>query len=638
MNRPVSVNARRVDLTTELPLQIGGARIDPAAYEITIAGVSARMQPQTLKVLIALHDRIGHVVTRDELVDRCWDGRIVGEDVINRCISLLRRIAADPGGFRIETIPRSGYRLIESGQPTPFKLHRLGAVAGIAVLCIALAFAASRKLPQAQRNPPPPTIAVLAFPSSPDNVAREASSSLRDAVSDFLSNSGFPVRLSETESGAPQADYLIAGDVRSSGNVIRATIQMKEIGRGILVYSRQFDEPVQQAKLLPEQAAASIAASLTSTEALIALDRRHPSDPAATKELMQALTLDVENKDPLRAYAIARRAARGEPNSPVAQLALALSTASALGDLPQDQRWSAVVAARAAAERIRSLAPEFGNVYTLWCRLHSPMRIAECEDQLRLGMRIDPDAPDVAAELSSLLNATGRVDEALQLSEESLANDPYNPAKLGREIRLLESVGRERDAKPLFERALRYWPDDPSIFWSRFVGVVSRGHFKATEALSRELGSGRMPVDKEPAAELFRAVDNHDLPGARRACSAERLRWTTSALCITALSRLGDLDRAFAIANRIEPPIDASSPQRAERLWLQQPGGFSISFFSSPATAELRHDPRFPAFAASLGLLDYWRRDRLPDFCTVRHEAVCATIVHPLASLPKERP
>ncbi|MEZ0243991.1 MAG: hypothetical protein ACAH11_11495, partial [Sphingomonas sp.] len=44
---------------------------------------------------------------------RCWEGRIVGEDAINRVISRLRRSAGECGGaFRIETVNKVGYRLV----------------------------------------------------------------------------------------------------------------------------------------------------------------------------------------------------------------------------------------------------------------------------------------------------------------------------------------------------------------------------------------------------------------------------------------------------------------------------------------------------------------------------------------------
>jgi Tol biopolymer transport system component len=64
-----------------------------------------------MQVLVALFQANGHVVSRDELIVRCWEGRIVGEDAINRAIGRLRRLSEADSGFQIETIPRVGYRL-----------------------------------------------------------------------------------------------------------------------------------------------------------------------------------------------------------------------------------------------------------------------------------------------------------------------------------------------------------------------------------------------------------------------------------------------------------------------------------------------------------------------------------------------
>jgi tetratricopeptide (TPR) repeat protein len=76
-------------------------------------------------VLVALARADGGILSRDDLTRRCWEGRVVGEDAINRVISRLRR-AADTigqGGFRIETITKVGYRLICEGQSTDVLPH-----------------------------------------------------------------------------------------------------------------------------------------------------------------------------------------------------------------------------------------------------------------------------------------------------------------------------------------------------------------------------------------------------------------------------------------------------------------------------------------------------------------------------------
>jgi Tol biopolymer transport system component/DNA-binding winged helix-turn-helix (wHTH) protein len=70
-------------------------------------------------VLIALHQAGGQVVSRDELIARCWDGRIVGEDAINRAISRVRELGRSLGdAFQLETISKVGYRLVLSPADT----------------------------------------------------------------------------------------------------------------------------------------------------------------------------------------------------------------------------------------------------------------------------------------------------------------------------------------------------------------------------------------------------------------------------------------------------------------------------------------------------------------------------------------
>lgn len=68
-----------------------------------------------MQVLVALARNRGRVISRDELVEACWESRAVSEDAIHRVLSRLRQVAADIGGasFSIQTIRGVGYRLIE---------------------------------------------------------------------------------------------------------------------------------------------------------------------------------------------------------------------------------------------------------------------------------------------------------------------------------------------------------------------------------------------------------------------------------------------------------------------------------------------------------------------------------------------
>ena len=75
-----------------------------------------------MQVFVALAREDGGIVTRDELILRCWGGRIVGDDAIHRAIFRLRQVASEigRGSFTVETITKVGYRLVPvSTGPSP---------------------------------------------------------------------------------------------------------------------------------------------------------------------------------------------------------------------------------------------------------------------------------------------------------------------------------------------------------------------------------------------------------------------------------------------------------------------------------------------------------------------------------------
>jgi DNA-binding winged helix-turn-helix (wHTH) protein/tetratricopeptide (TPR) repeat protein len=107
----------RVILAHELPFHIGALAVHPSIRQIERGERHETLEPRVMQVLVALARAGGGIVTRDELIESCWDGRVVGDDSINRVLSRIRRVAADLGGgaFAIETIARVGYRLIPVG-------------------------------------------------------------------------------------------------------------------------------------------------------------------------------------------------------------------------------------------------------------------------------------------------------------------------------------------------------------------------------------------------------------------------------------------------------------------------------------------------------------------------------------------
>lgn len=108
-----------VVLAHETPFTIGNLSVDPPTRQISGAGRNETLEPRVMQVLVALFRAEGRILTRDELIAQCWDGRIVSEDAINRTIFRLRQVAGTigEGSFKIETVTKVGYRLIAGSVP-----------------------------------------------------------------------------------------------------------------------------------------------------------------------------------------------------------------------------------------------------------------------------------------------------------------------------------------------------------------------------------------------------------------------------------------------------------------------------------------------------------------------------------------
>jgi DNA-binding winged helix-turn-helix (wHTH) protein/tetratricopeptide (TPR) repeat protein len=103
---------RPVRLASVSSFRLSHMDVAPSRREVCWGENNRILEPRVMQVLVVLAEGAGQVVGRDELISRCWDGRVVGDNAINRVISVLRQLAADSGGFRLETVTKVGYRLV----------------------------------------------------------------------------------------------------------------------------------------------------------------------------------------------------------------------------------------------------------------------------------------------------------------------------------------------------------------------------------------------------------------------------------------------------------------------------------------------------------------------------------------------
>ena len=89
-------------------------RLDGRLRRLYKEGEPVDLTPKAVDTLVALVERAGHVVEKDELLRAVWNDTFVGEDTLAQNISTLRRVLGDDASLPqfIATVPRRGYKFV----------------------------------------------------------------------------------------------------------------------------------------------------------------------------------------------------------------------------------------------------------------------------------------------------------------------------------------------------------------------------------------------------------------------------------------------------------------------------------------------------------------------------------------------
>jgi DNA-binding winged helix-turn-helix (wHTH) protein/tetratricopeptide (TPR) repeat protein len=88
--------------------------LDPDRRELRKCAAVIAMEPQAFDLLLHLVHHRDHVVSRDELIEQIWGGRIVSESALSTRINAVRTAIGDSGSEQrlIKTLPRKGVRFV----------------------------------------------------------------------------------------------------------------------------------------------------------------------------------------------------------------------------------------------------------------------------------------------------------------------------------------------------------------------------------------------------------------------------------------------------------------------------------------------------------------------------------------------
>jgi DNA-binding winged helix-turn-helix (wHTH) protein/TolB-like protein/Flp pilus assembly protein TadD len=90
----------------------GVFRLDPVERLLLCNGEAVPLTPRNFDTLLLLVENSGHMLRKDELIEKLWPDSFVGENSLAQNISALRRALDEGSGGQqyIETLPRLGYR------------------------------------------------------------------------------------------------------------------------------------------------------------------------------------------------------------------------------------------------------------------------------------------------------------------------------------------------------------------------------------------------------------------------------------------------------------------------------------------------------------------------------------------------
>lgn len=396
----------------------GSFVLDPAAGTLLRQDAPVAVGDRGLRLLAALVERPGAILSKAELMDAAWPGRAVEEGNLTVQIAQLRKLlgpAAD-GAEWIVTVPRVGYRFAGT-------VERLGR-------------AGRRPLPL----PDTPSIAVLPFVNIGGDPAHEAFADglTEDLITDLSRVPGLFViaRTSVFAYKGKAMDvrdiardlgvrYLLEGSARRADGRVRINAQLVDATSGDHLWADRFDRSLADIFAVQDEATGKIVEAL--------LGRLRPPPPR-------------NRPNSLEAYDLCVRARKLIDESPQAarEAHLLLTRAVALdAGYAEAHRWLAMnhwmrwvhwgdpikpnrgVALDLARKAVAIDPNDAGCRWVLANLLAYERDFATADAEFARALELDPNEADAWATLSDIAVLAGRIEEGLEHIRKAFRLNPF---------------------------------------------------------------------------------------------------------------------------------------------------------------------------------------------------------------------
>jgi TolB-like protein len=410
--------------------------------------------PQVFDLLDYLIRNRGRVVSKDDLINTIWNGRIVSNGALTTRLNAARTAVGDSGEEQrlIKTLPRKGFRFVGT-------VREVKRPAGEAV-----GDTPAEQPKPALLLPDRPSIAVLPFKNMSGGPEQEyfADGMVEDIITGLSrSKSVFVIARQSTFTYTGKAvdikqvgrelgvRYVLEGSVRKAANRVRITGQLIDATTGVHLWADRFDSLLEDIFDLQDQVTSSVIGAIAPQLQRAEIER------AQRKPTGSLQAYDYY----LRALASFYRRTREETTE-----ALKLTEFARGIDLE-------FAAAYALGARCYIQRKSFG-----W-RTDAAEEIAETQRLARRAIELDQGDPSVLARAGyALAFVVGEVEEGADLVSRAIILDPNQATARYWRGWIHLFLGEIDAAIEQFQVALRLRPLDPSIFtahsgmaWAHFL-------------------------------------------------------------------------------------------------------------------------------------------------------------------------
>jgi len=447
----------------------GAYRLDADEQVLLRDGQPVTLPPKDLETLLVLVENAGHIVEKEELLEKVWSGVFVEEGNLARHVFNLRQVLGDTQDGRpyIETIPRRGYRFIsdvqedgeaiappsaappseQPGTAVQSGQKRIQWVWALAVLALVVTgyFASRRIWPRKNPSPQKVMLAVLPFvnlsgDTHEDYFADGLTEEMTAQLGQFQpSRLGViartsTVRYKDTKESAAQigkelgVGYLLEGSVRRGGERVRVTAQLIQVGEQTHLWAESYERPLTDVLNIQRELAEKITHSLSIQ--LLSAEKTSSASSHINLESHDKYLLGLHEagqgtrESENRAIQYFQEGIAKDPGDARLYAALAQTYNASLTyySSPAEVMPRAKEAALHALELDPNLAGAhvtLGNVLLLF-----DLDWAAAEKEYHRALDINPNSPEAQLGYATYLATLGHFDEALSRVQQAYLFDP----------------------------------------------------------------------------------------------------------------------------------------------------------------------------------------------------------------------